>query len=84
MSDGKQTILDIIFFEVAICRNKINEKRLAKAIEQYIKVNYTKNTVKKYSDCCNYEIYEKPNSWKEYCSNCNQSCGTVDLKKGLK
>lgn len=29
---------------------------------------------KKYSDCCNYEIYEKPNSWKEYCSSCNESC----------
>ena len=57
-------------------------KAVVKAIDQCVNENYTKNTNKKYSDCCNYEIYEKPNSWKEYCSSCNESCGT--LKEGKK
>lgn len=57
-------------------------RKLAKVIEQFIKENDTKNMEKKYSNCCNYEIYEKPNSWKEYCSSCKEPCSQAGLKKG--
>lgn len=31
-------------------------------------------TIKQFSDCCDAEIYYKPNSLKFYCSCCDQSC----------
>lgn len=29
------------------------------------------------SDCCKAEIYTKPNSWKLYCCQCNESCENI-------